>query len=174
MTNEVVRGYWASVYCNDDFICVKTNSGYRGGTDIDPKGSQNFIPGDASDENIGLAVVAALMHSRWVLRAPREGSTYPPEVEFDSELNFEKGMERYAEWVEFLMSSYNYKTKKALFKNMKNCSIEKKSGCITFKPSYHEKLEAWSGTGEDVVIADPSTIVEVGAALRMALNRCIG
>lgn len=174
MTNEVVRGYWASVYCNDNFICVRTNSGYRGGTDIDPKGKQNFIATDASDEDIGLAVVDALAHSRWVLSANREDSTYPPEVEFDSDLTFKKGMDRHAVWVEFLMERYSYKTKKALFKSMKNCYIEKKSGYITFKPTYHEKLEAWSGTGEDVVIQDTSAVVEIGAALRLALNRCTG
>lgn len=174
MTNEVIRGYWASVYCNDDFICVRTNSGYRGGTDIDPHGKQNLLPADANDEDIGLAVVDALVHSRWVLTAPREGSTYPPEVEFDSDLTLKKAMERHAEWVESLMNRYSYKTKKTLFKGMKNCYIEKKLGCISFKPTYHEKLKAWSGTGDDVVIPDTSAPVEVGAALRLALNRCTG
>ena len=178
MTNEVIRGYWAAVKCNSDFICVETCSGYRGGTDVDPKGKQHFIATDASDENLGLAVVDALAHSRWVLSAPREGSTYSPEVEFDSDLTFKKGAERYVAWTEFLIERYSYKTKRALFKDMKNVSIEKKSGSITFKPWHHEKLEAWGRTKgdgiEDVVIPDTSTPAEIGAALRLALSRCTG
>ena len=172
MTNEVIKGYWASVYCNNNFICVRTNSGYRGGTDVDPKGTQHFISTDASDEDIGLAVVDTLAHSRWILSAPREGSIYPLEVEFDSDLTFKKRIERHTIWVKLLMERYNYKTKNALFKGMKNCHLEKKSGVIAFNPTHHEKLEAWSGTGEDVVIPDTSASAVIGAALRLALSRC--
>ena len=173
MTNEVVRGYWASAYCNGDFFYVETWSGYRGGDRFDAKGAKHHLLPDANDDSLGVAVLDALAHSRWVLGAPREGSVYPADVEFDAEhYDYKLNITRYAAWIEILMQHYGYKTKRALFKDMKKCSIERKSGTLTISPFHHEKLEAWSGTGEAVVIPDTSTPAEIGAALRLALSRC--
>jgi hypothetical protein len=125
--SEVTRGYWAEVVCNNDFVCVDTFSGYRGGTDRDPKGKQNLLLPDASDVELGNAVLDALAYSRWALAAPREGSTYPAGVEFDVSLyDYET---KYPIWVNALMEHYGYKTKRALFKGMKRVSIEKKTTC---------------------------------------------
>jgi len=91
--------------------------------------------------------------------------------------DYKKTAERYAEWTKDLMARYGYKTKRALFKNMKNCSIAKMSGVITIKPSHHEKLERWTSEKdefEDVVIPAESTPAEIGAALRLAFSRCTG
>lgn len=75
------------------------------------------------------------------------------------------------------MVRYGYKTAKSLFKNMKNCSIEKVDGEIKISPSRHEKLEAWARTKddgiEDVVIPVVSSPREIGQALRTAFSRCI-
>ena len=172
MTNEITRGYWARAMCNGDFICVETESGYRS-TRRDPKGAQYLHALDVDDEHLGLSVADAIGRSRWVLGAPREGSADPSDVEYDSEFyDHKKLRERYLAWIENLMQHYGYKTKKALFKDMKHCSIERKLGTLTISPSHHEKLEAWSGTGEAVVIPDTSTPAEIGAALRLALSRC--
>ena len=74
------------------------------------------------------------------------------------------------------MERYGYKTKRALFKDMKKCSIESNRGQITIRPSYHEKLEAWSGKGvsesDYVIIPSGSSPSDVGAALRLAFSRC--
>ncbi|MCT7051686.1 contact-dependent growth inhibition system immunity protein, partial [Salmonella enterica] len=49
---------------------------------------------------------------------------------------------------------------------------------ITIRPSFHEKLEAWSGDRisetDNVVLAVDSTPAEIGAGLRLALSRCKG
>ena len=148
--NEVIRGAWAFAKSNQDFSLIETVSGYRGAAALDPKGIQRFLAPDASDEELGLAVIDALAHSRWVLPAPRSGSSYPPEVEFDLELyDYKKVAERYAAWTKDLMARYGYKTKRALFKNMKSCAIERKGGTITIRPSHHEKLEAWDREKDD-------------------------
>lgn len=170
--SEVTRGFWAAVVCNADFICVETWSGYRGGTDRDPKGKQHLLSPDASDLALGEAVQDALAHSRWVLPSRREGVTYPEGVEFDmSACDFKVN---YPAWMSALMERYGYKSKRALFKDMKSVSIESKDGVLTLTPSHHAKLEAWEGIGEGakVVIPVASPPEEMGAALRLALSRC--
>ena len=174
--SEVTRGYWAEVVCNNDFICVDTFSGYRGGDCRDPKGKQNLLPPDASDVALGEAVLDALAHSRWVLPAPREGSTYPAGVEFDMSMYDYKT--NYSVRVNALMERYGYKTKRALFKGMKRVGIANENGVITMRPSHHYRLEGWEAgdlTEEDyVVIPATSPPEEIGAALRLALSRCTG
>lgn len=175
--NQVVRNYWAGAKNNGDFICVETWSGYRAPVG-DYKGKQHLLTPDTSDEVLGAAVKDALAHSRFVLGVPRPGSVYPPELEFDMELyDYKKSAERYAAWIKNLMTTYGYKTKRALFKDMKSCGIESKEGILTIRPSYHEKLEAWSGhcISEDdyVVLPADSTPAEIGAALRLAFSRCL-
>jgi len=177
MMSEIIRGNWAGAIFNGDFMCVETWSGYRGGSHADYKGKKIFLKPDASDEAIGLAVRDALTKSRWVLGAPREGSTYPAGVEFDSDLyDYQLNIERYAEWTKALLDRYGYKTKRALFKDMENCSIETTGGIMKIIPKRHVKLEQWEGLGPNdagaVEIPADSTPAEIGAALRLAFTRC--
>ena len=177
--DDVIRGYWASALFNGDFYSVKTYSGFRGGSHEDYKGIEHRLPPNISDQDLGLAVLDAMARSRWVLGIPREGSVYPPNVEFDSDLyNRELSMERGKKWVADLMAQYGYKTKRALYKNMQNCSIDRYGDSIKFMPSHHEKLEMWSRVKddgiEDVILPVTSTPAEIGAALRLAFSRCTG
>ncbi len=52
-----------------------------------------------------------------------------------------------------LRGKYGYKTKKALFKDMKHCTIHCVNGVIKISPYRHEKLEAWGGglVGEEMI-----------------------
>lgn len=175
--SDVKRGYWAGAWMNKDFIHVETYSGFRGGTDADYKGVQHFLPPDASVETLGKAVQDALSHSRFVLYAKREGFIYPPGVEFDKDFDLlEKKEARYKQWIADTMQRYGYKIKRALFKDMKNCSVEVYDNTMTIRHSHHEKNDAWSGDGinkEDyVVIPADSPPAEIGAALRLAFSRC--
>ncbi|WP_284149709.1 contact-dependent growth inhibition system immunity protein [Escherichia coli] len=49
---------------------------------------------------------------------------------------------------------------------------------ITIRPSFHEKLEAWSGNrineSDYVVLPADSSPTEIGSGLRLALSRCKG
>ena len=177
--NEVIRGYWENAYLNDDFICVETWSGYRGGHRGDPKGKQNFVAPDASDEALGAAVLDALAHSRWVLGAPRDGFVDPPGLEYDMELyDYKQTAEQYIQWIKNLMERYSYKTKRALFKDLENCRIAVKGGVMKITPMRHTKLEQWEGLGPNdegsIEIPADSTPVEIGSAVRLAFSRCVG
>ena len=168
MTNEVQRTAWASAKKNAEFFCIETCSGYRM-TTTDPQGKQHLLPVGASDHELGVAVLDAFAHSRFVspLEHPEEDSAL-----FD----FDLSRKRYSEWVKTLMTTYGYKTKNALFREMKNCNIECRDALITIRPSHHDKLEAWSGDGISkesyVIISSNSPPLEIGAALRLAFVRC--
>jgi hypothetical protein len=178
MFDDVERGYWASVLFNGDLFLIQTRSGFRGGTNVDFKCVAHHLWPDASDEALGLAVLDAMSHSRWVLGIPRAGIVYPAAVEFDKDLhNLELSMGRYQQWIADLMTQNSYKTKRALFKNMHSCSVDKYKDGIKMRPSRHEKLEAWgsekSDDIENVIIPADSTAAEIGAALKLAFTRCI-
>jgi CDI immunity protein len=175
--NEVAKGSWAAAYSNGEFVCIKTMSGYGGGTHSDPKGVEHYLDIQSGDEALGSAVSDAMARSRFVLSSPRTGSVYPPGLELDSELYDPKMVVgRYDAWKKSLMQRYGYGTQQALFKCMRHCSIEKQCVRMTISPSHHQSLERWGRTKgdgiEDVVISADSTPAEIGAALRLAFSRC--
>lgn len=177
--DDVIRGYWAGAKFNGDFFCVETWSGYRSGSELDYKGKQHLLTPDASEEALGIAVLDTLAYSRFVLPASRAGSIYPPDIEFDMDLHdYKLKIERHAQWIQSLMALYGYKTKRALFKDMHSCHIDKYNDILTIRPSHHKKLETWGREKddgiEDVIIPATSTPREIGAALRLAFSRCTG
>lgn len=176
MTNEIVPRTWANVKLNKEFFCIQTYSGYRM-SQADHKGAMYLLSSDAADQEVGEAVLGALSKSRFVLPEPRKDVWIHPEATFDRDFyDFDSMTKRYKDWVARLMDIYGYKTKKALFKDMKSCNVEGKLGILEMAPSHHEKLEAWSGDGftesDNVVIAADSSPDQVGSALRLALSRC--
>ena len=88
----------------------------------------------------------------------------------------DKTVERYKDWIGRLQEKYSYKTKRALFKDMKRCGIKCRMGQIIIRPSHHEKLELWTGKGLsesdffNVLFESDSAVI--GATLRLAFNRC--
>lgn len=167
---------WADVKANADFICIETYSGY-GSCRADYKGVMHLLPPDVPDQALGEALLDALSKSRFVLPEPRKDVWIHPEVTFDMSLyDYDLNNQRYAEWISNLMRIYGYKTKRALFKDMKSCSVESKLDEITIRPSCHEKLEAWSGRGitesDYVVVPVTSSSADIGAALHLAISRC--
>lgn len=176
MKNEIVPRAWASVKLNKEFLCIQTYSGY-GSSRADYKGAMYLMSPDAADQEVGEAVLDALSKSRFVLPEPRTDVWIHPAATFDRDLyDLDSMMKRYKDWVAGLMGKYGYKTKRALFKDMKSCNVEGKLGILKMTPSHHEKLEAWSGDGftesDNVVIAADSSPDQVGFALRLALSRC--
>ena len=149
---------------NGDFISIQADSGYSLAL-ADPKATEYLLDPNVTDEILGKTILDSLKQSRF--------------LSFEEEGYFMENVEKnYKEWVQKLMNLYGYKTKRALFKNMKNCGIESHNGIITIRPSHHEKLEAWDGEGfteEDYVkIPADSPPAEIGAALRLAFSRCTG
>ncbi|KAA5934635.1 DUF1436 family protein [Pantoea sp. Bo_2] len=161
------QDYWASCYCTNEFLLIETQSGL-GMVTADPLFPSHLLPPDASEHDIGGTILQALSDSRTL-------NVLEDRVAF---FDLEKGKEQYAAWIARLMEKYGYKSKKSLFKNMKNCGIHCVNGVITISPTRHEKLEGWGrekGDGiEDVILSADSSPAEIGAGLRLALSRCKG
>lgn len=130
----------------------------------DPESAQHLLPLDVDDETLGRAAQDALAHSR--LLTMEEIAVF---------FNLAQGKARYDAWVADLMARYDYKTRRALFKRMLSCGIRKQDGVITFSPSRKDRLEAWEELSKeaDVVIAADRSPAEIGAALRVAMSRCL-
>lgn len=164
MKNPVDKS-WAYIKSNNDFIFIETYSGYFNCLP-DPEGKRFFLSPSSSDDELGERVLEALAVSRMI--DPKEK---PEFFDFRGRV-----ATQYNEWVADAMIRFGYKTKRALFKGMKNCSVDEVDGAITIRPSHHEKLEAWSGKGitetDCVVISSNTPINEVGMALRLAFSRC--
>lgn len=160
------QDYWANVFATQAFLSVETYSGL-GMTGMDPLFPSHLLSPDANDQSIGEKILQSLSDSRTL--TVKECETF-----FD----LGKGKEQYAAWIAMLMEKYGYKTKRALFKNMKKCGIHLVNGIITISPSRHEKLEGWGRTKgdgiEDVVLSVDNSSTEIGAGLRLALSRCKG
>lgn len=161
------QDYWANAFVTNDFLNIETYSGL-GITRRDPLFPSRLLPLDIGDKSLGEKILQALFDSRTL-------TELADRVEF---FDLEKGKEKYAIWIAMLMEKYGYKTKRALFKNMKKCGIHLVNNQITIRPSYHEKLEAWSGArineSDYVVLPVDSSPDEIGAGLRLALSRCKG
>lgn len=161
------QDYWVNVFTNQDFLSVNTYSGL-GKTKRDSLFPSHLLPTDANEQSIGETILQALSNSRTL-------TVLEDRVAF---FDLEKGKEQYAAWIAMLMEKYDYKTKKALFKDMKNCGIHCVNGVITISPTRHEKLEGWGRTKgdgiEDVILSVDSSPYEIGAGLRLALSRCKG
>lgn len=164
---QKARSRWrrnAYAFNNGQFICIKTYSGYTRSFG-DPDVPEYVLEPQVDDEGLGCAVLDALGNSRF--------------VSYDEETELIENMEpRYDQWVQTLMKQYGYKTKKALFKNMKSCGFDCKDDVIRIRPSHHDKLEYWSGDGfteaDYIKIPADSPPEQIGAALRLAFSRCTG
>jgi len=167
----VERKFWASIRANGDFIYVKTCSGLHAPLP-DPDGREFCLDPTASDEELGEALLASLAASRQI--ASRDARCSSGKIFYDRRGRVE---EEYKEWMARTMARFGYKTKRAMFKDMNSCLAESNGDAITIMPTHHVKLEAWDGDGltkeDNVVIPADSPPSEAGAALRLALSRCL-
>ena len=159
------QDYWATCYYTNDFLLIETHSGF-GRTGSDSLFPPHLLPPDTDDQCTGEAILQALSDSRTLDKLEDRVAFF----------DLEKGKEKYAAWVAMLMEKYGYKTKRALFKDMKHCIIHYANNTITISPMRHEKLEAWEGIDQsaNVILALDNTPAEIGAGLRLALSRCKG
>jgi hypothetical protein len=154
----------ATVSMNEKFICVETFSG-RGLMGRDPGGVCDFHDLDVSDEVLGRSLRGALNASRWISM-----EEYP--LFFDHE----KLKQVDQAWVGQVMRTFEYRTERAVYRNMLRCMVDCSEHTITMRPLVHVKLEAWSGERIDpsqrIELPDAVDDVALGRALRTALSRC--
>jgi hypothetical protein len=162
MSGELTRVDRATAKANDDFIDLKTLSGYRLAL-LDPQGKHYHFAPTVSDIELGNAVVSVLEASRFM--TPDEAAVLRTNVD-----------KIYEEWVATTLAQHGYKNRRELFRSMRSCSIERRGDTIKIIPSCHEKLEGWSGDGitpdDHVILTGGKTAEEIGAALRLAFERC--
>lgn len=153
------------IYATNQFLLVQPCAGFRRvGHNLDEPAT--YLDHDANAKEIGNAV----LHS---LRRYKKLTAVEVGVFFD----LSKSESAYQIWVDSLLHRYGYNSKKELFKSMKHCSVRLQDQILKISPSKHEKLEAWSGTGQggqdDVLVQVSSSSGEVGEGVRTALERCI-
>jgi len=120
--NEVKEQRWASTYWNGDFYLIETWSGYRGsGRDL--SGKQHTLGPEASADELGVALLDALSHSRFLELD-----------ELDKFFDYNKGQREYEAWIQALIERHGYKSKRALFKSMANCGVRVADGVWKFRP----------------------------------------
>jgi CDI immunity protein len=121
------------------------------------------LQADASDDVLGQALLQALERSRFVW--PRD----EPDL-FKSE----RYMQSYRDWQQDFMRRYGYKTKREAYKKMDWCEAERSEGKISIKPHKRDKPEYFRNLRPDRTVVIPATenAVRIGAALRLALDRC--
>ena len=118
---------WATA----EFIHLDTCSGY-GCSRTDAKGAHISLPPSADVESLGKSVLKVLSQSRFLAVE-----------EVDAFFDLATTEKEYEEWVQTLIQAYGYKKRRALFKNMKHCSIRMAGGVLSIAPSVHERSEGW-------------------------------
>lgn len=161
---EVVKQKWASAFCNGDFYLVATCSGYRR-SKRDPLGKEYLLPPAVSSEELGIALLDSLAHSRFLSLD-----------ELDDFFDLTKGREAYELWVQSLLARQGYKSRRAFFKKMAHCDIDFVGDTLKITPTHHEKLEGWGREKddgiEDIHLSVHSSNAEIGEALKLAFSRC--
>jgi hypothetical protein len=74
------------------------------------------------------------------------------------------------------MKEYGYKTRRAMYRFMNCCSIERKDGTIDIYPMHHKSLDTYRGISHDgpeiLHLPEVASDAELGAALREGFRRC--
>ena len=152
---------WADINRTEKFICVETLSGYRL-IQREDDGYRTYLAPDATDDALGRALLEALDRSRFI---------WPPDREFT---RWQRYMRCYHDWQKEFMARYGYKTKRAAYQNMDWCRAKRSEGQISIQPHKRDKPEYFRSLPPDrtVVIPETRDTAELGAALRLALDRC--
>lgn len=165
--NGTIQKLWAEVKANRDFIFVQTLSGHAIALP-DPKGRSFFLSRVSPDNELGASLLQALAASRMIDPEDEPGF-------FDVK---GRATEKYNEWVAATMARFSYKRKSDLFDRMKFCFVDVVEGVLTIYPSHRDRRGAWTSKGitkeHHVTLAYNSYPDAVGAALRLALERCKG
>jgi hypothetical protein len=153
----------AGVYFNSDFFEIITFSigmlGYA-----EPEAPPHYLEPDVDDAVLGATLRVALAASKRVTAEEFQNI-------FASGVVQELGTER----AKAVMKKHGYKTKRAMYKNMDNCSVDVVDEGIKIQPMHHKSLGVYSATadGPQPIEIDVSvTDAELGAALREGFKRC--
>ena len=164
MINKLEKAAYISA--TKKFICLQSCATCRLSA-IDPDGKIFFLERYPEVVEFGRAIRECLAASRII-----------PFEEVRTFFDRTAVQRRYEDWLALLMQKFGYKTRRAVLQKMHLCNVDLRNATITFGPTFHEKLEGWSGELIDkadyVHIPETSTEEEIGQAALLALSRCIG
>jgi hypothetical protein len=153
---------WADIQRTERFISVEPMSGYRM---VQPEDKEYviYLRPDATDEAMGRTLLESLERSRFIW--PRD------EPEF---FKWERYERCYSDRQKDFMRRYGYKTKHDAYQNMNWCRAKRSQGHISIQPHKRDKPEYWCNLPPEKTVVIPTTddAATVGAALRLALDRC--
>jgi hypothetical protein len=152
----------ATIHRSEKFISIEPLSGTNGLRYREDKSHRIYLEPEAINEVLGQSLLAALDRSRFV--APSEREFYRPD----------RAMRVYENWQKDLMARYGYRSKRDAYKNMDWCLAKMSEGKISIRPHRRDKPGYWKSLRPDGTVVIPATTdaPAVGAALRLALNRC--
>lgn len=153
---------WADIRRTEKFITVEALSGYRR-TLRESDGYVIHLAPDAAEDLLGASVLRTFDKSRFI---------WPPdEREF---FEADRIVQCQRNWHKEIMGRYAYKTKTGLYKNMNWVVAERSEGKISIKPHQRDKPEYWRSLPPEQTVIIPETrdALVVGAAVRLALDRC--
>jgi hypothetical protein len=150
----------ATIHKSEKFICVEPLSGINGLTYREDGNCRMYLDSDATNEDLGYALLDALAKSR-----------YDNSKEF---LNPDRAMRVYQEWQNDFMTRYGYRSKREAYTSLDWCGARMSEGTISIEPHNRYKADHWKSLPPDKIVTihvttDPNV---AGAALRLALNRC--
>jgi hypothetical protein len=147
---------WVDIAKTERFIRIVPLSGYRL-VQHEYDAYVIYLEPNAGDEALGRALLDTLERSRFI----------PPRPEFSEA---EKYMRYY--WQKDF--TQRYKTKREEYKTMDWCRAKRSRGTIEIYPHQHDMPEYFLDhpPGQTVVIPALANAEAVGAAARLALNRC--
>lgn len=152
---------------NGDFYEFITLSGY-GRMTADPQGLRLILAPDRANEQLGMAARACLAKSRWLDTPEKRGDLFHPE-------RIAQGAKV---WQQSILARYSYKSKAAIFRQMRWVDIDEKLRCLELTPSCNDRGKNFTTDGitPDLVIHLPLevNVFSLGAALREAFRRCRG
>ncbi|HUA25687.1 MAG TPA: contact-dependent growth inhibition system immunity protein [Steroidobacteraceae bacterium] len=164
MTQEQVPfTQWASVHRTDRFISIEPLSGYRRALRED-EGYVIYLKPDVGDEALGRGLLEALDKSRFI---------HPDDER--SFFKWERIDQCFRNWEKDFMRRCGYKTKRDAYKNMNWCQVERSEGVISIRPRQRRAKPGewlWLPPEQNVVISETRDAAAVGAALRLAWDRC--
>lgn len=157
----------AAAKFNGDFFEIVTLSGY-GRLTADPLGLRLQLAPDVADQQLGEAARDCLAKSRFLDTPEKRGDLF----------HRDRIAAQAAAWESLIMERYKYKSKAAIYRNMRWVDVDEINDQIELTPSFNDrgKVATAEGITPDMHILLPSdvSVIALGAALREAFRRCRG
>lgn len=148
----------ASVYANDEFVCVQSSVGYR--STVGDKIIE-YLPSSATESEIGKAVLSALSSYR-VLSLSEVGEFF----------DLARVQEKHAEWEKELVTRASYKSTKQVYRNLRLVSVRLSESKLSASATTKDRRNGFAGNGFSVTLDVGEGESAVGSAILKALKEC--